>query len=205
MGYGRPATITPASPAAAASLTAQVLPPRTERMGLDRSCNSVEQAGRTPGGEPPFQPFAARRSRSPRHVAIRQRASQGSSDPRDGTPAEPHDRVFGLDRESLELLDELRGGWPLAVASNAPRTHLLAGLTRVDLLKAFDVILGVEEVKAPKPTPDLYLRACELPRTDTLDRARGFPAWRGCRARGRPLRPRCPVSSRHRARGGSRR
>jgi HAD superfamily hydrolase (TIGR01509 family) len=51
---------------------------------------------------------------------------------------------------------------PLAVASNEPRTHLLAGLTRVGLLKAFDVILGVEEVKAPKPAPDLYLRACEL-------------------------------------------
>jgi len=63
---------------------------------------------------------------------------------------------------AVELLTELRGRWPLAVASNAPRGHLLAGLTRVGLVEAFDVVLGVEEVESPKPAPDLYLRACEL-------------------------------------------
>jgi HAD superfamily hydrolase (TIGR01509 family) len=63
---------------------------------------------------------------------------------------------------ALELLGKIRGRWPVAVASNAPRTHLLAGLTRVGLVGAFDVMLGVEEVEAPKPAPDLYARACEL-------------------------------------------
>ena len=63
---------------------------------------------------------------------------------------------------AVELLDELRGRWPVAVASNAPRTHLVAGLTRTRLLGRFDAVLGVEEVAAPKPAPDLYLRACEL-------------------------------------------
>ena len=63
---------------------------------------------------------------------------------------------------ALELLDELHGRWPLAVASNAPRRHLLAGLRRVGLAGEFEVTLGVEDVSAPKPSPDLYLRACEL-------------------------------------------
>ena len=63
---------------------------------------------------------------------------------------------------AVELLGDLRDGWPVAVASNAPRAHLVAGLTRTGLLRSFDAVLGVEEVAAPKPAPDLYLRACEL-------------------------------------------
>jgi HAD superfamily hydrolase (TIGR01509 family) len=62
----------------------------------------------------------------------------------------------------VELLDELRGRWPVAVASNSPREHLMAGLSRVGLHGRFDAVLGVEEVEEPKPAPDLYLRSCEL-------------------------------------------
>ncbi len=92
---------------------------------------------------------------------------------RPGEGAELSAELYGLALEeiaagaepragALALLEGLRGKWPLAVASNAPRTHLLAGLTRVGLLETFDVVLGVDEVGAPKPAPDLYLRACEL-------------------------------------------
>ena len=63
---------------------------------------------------------------------------------------------------AVELLDALDGRWPVAVASNSPRTHLLAGLNRTGLADRFDAVLGVEEVADPKPAPDLYLRACEL-------------------------------------------
>lgn len=63
---------------------------------------------------------------------------------------------------AVELLDALGGRWPVAVASNSPRTHLLAGLNRTGLADRFDAVLGVEEVADPKPAPDLYLRACEL-------------------------------------------
>jgi HAD superfamily hydrolase (TIGR01509 family) len=63
---------------------------------------------------------------------------------------------------AVELLERVRGRWPLAVASNAPRRHLLTGLTRVGLVDVFDVKLGIEDVGTPKPAPDLYLRACEL-------------------------------------------
>jgi HAD superfamily hydrolase (TIGR01509 family) len=63
---------------------------------------------------------------------------------------------------AVELLAALEGRWPVAVASNSPRSHLLAGLTRTGLVDRFDAVLGVEEVAEPKPAPDLYLRACEL-------------------------------------------
>jgi HAD superfamily hydrolase (TIGR01509 family) len=63
---------------------------------------------------------------------------------------------------AVELLGELDGRWPIAVASNSPRSHLLAGLERTGLTGRFDVVIGVEDIAEPKPAPDLYLRACEL-------------------------------------------
>jgi HAD superfamily hydrolase (TIGR01509 family) len=63
---------------------------------------------------------------------------------------------------ALELLESLRGRWPLAIASNAPRRHLLTGLERVGVKEAFEVLIAVDDVGVPKPAPDLYLRACEL-------------------------------------------
>jgi HAD superfamily hydrolase (TIGR01509 family) len=63
---------------------------------------------------------------------------------------------------ALELVARLRAAeMPIAVASNAPRAHLLAGLRRVGLQDSFQVILGVDDVPSPKPAPDLYLTACE--------------------------------------------
>jgi HAD superfamily hydrolase (TIGR01509 family) len=62
---------------------------------------------------------------------------------------------------AAELVARLRlAGMPLAVASNSPRRHLMAGLRRTGLDSAFDVVLGVDDVASPKPAPDLYLDAC---------------------------------------------
>src|SRR4051794_40524562 len=47
---------------------------------------------------------------------------------------------------SVELLGALDGRWPVAVASNSPKSHLLAGLTRTGLADRFGAVLGVEEV-----------------------------------------------------------
>jgi len=63
---------------------------------------------------------------------------------------------------AVELLAHLDGSWPVAVASNSPRSHLLAGLRRTGLEDAFDAVIGVEDIDEPKPAPDIYLRACEL-------------------------------------------
>jgi HAD superfamily hydrolase (TIGR01509 family) len=62
---------------------------------------------------------------------------------------------------AVELVARLRSARvPLAIASNAPRRHLLAGLRRVGMADTFDVVLGVDDVGNPKPAPDLYLEAC---------------------------------------------
>jgi HAD superfamily hydrolase (TIGR01509 family) len=62
---------------------------------------------------------------------------------------------------AAELVARLRSaGLPLAVASNSPRRHLLAGLQGAGMDEAFDVVLGVDDVGSPKPAPDLYLDAC---------------------------------------------
>jgi HAD superfamily hydrolase (TIGR01509 family) len=64
---------------------------------------------------------------------------------------------------ALDLLARVRAaGVPVAVASNSPRSHLLAGLRRVGIEHAFDVILGVDDVANPKPAPDLYRTACAM-------------------------------------------
>ena len=63
---------------------------------------------------------------------------------------------------AVDLVRRLRDRAPLAVASNAPRRHLLAGLGRGALEDAFAVTLGVDDVEEPKPAPDLYLEACRL-------------------------------------------
>jgi HAD superfamily hydrolase (TIGR01509 family) len=69
---------------------------------------------------------------------------------------------------ALDLLSELRGRWPLAIASNAPRRHLLTGLRRVGVEDAFGGLVAIDDVGVPKPAPDLYLRACELVGLDPL-------------------------------------
>src|SRR5262249_49483007 len=63
---------------------------------------------------------------------------------------------------AVELVGQLRSRLPLAVASNAPRRHLRAGLSRVGRQDALDAVVTVEDVARPKPAPDLYARACEL-------------------------------------------
>jgi HAD superfamily hydrolase (TIGR01509 family) len=64
---------------------------------------------------------------------------------------------------AVELVARVRSaGLPAAVASNAPRRHLLAGLRKVGMHEAFDVVLGVDDVSNPKPAPDLYRQACRM-------------------------------------------
>jgi HAD superfamily hydrolase (TIGR01509 family) len=71
---------------------------------------------------------------------------------------------------AADLVARLReAGLPLAVASNSPRSHLLAGLRLAGLEDQFDVVLGVDDVANPKPAPDLYLQACRGLHVDPAD------------------------------------
>ena len=61
-----------------------------------------------------------------------------------------------------ELVLELKGRVPIAVASNTP-SHLVAGaLECAGLAGHFDVVVTADQVAEPKPSPDVYLHACEL-------------------------------------------
>ena len=58
-----------------------------------------------------------------------------------------------------ELLDDVGGKVPLAVASSSPRRLILAVLDRFDLRPHFAAIVSGEEVLQPKPAPDIFVRA----------------------------------------------
>jgi HAD superfamily hydrolase (TIGR01509 family) len=59
-----------------------------------------------------------------------------------------------------ELLTELHGGVPLAVASNSPRVVLLRTLARLEITHYFTAAVSADDVEQPKPAPDPYLAAC---------------------------------------------
>jgi HAD superfamily hydrolase (TIGR01509 family) len=61
-----------------------------------------------------------------------------------------------------DLVRELKGRVPIAVASNTPE-HLVGGaLACAGVAEYFDVVVTADQVAEPKPSPDVYLRACEL-------------------------------------------
>ena len=69
-----------------------------------------------------------------------------------GVQARPH---------AAELVEELRGRLPLALASNSPHGLVDVGLEAAGMTGWFDVVLGSDDVANAKPAPDLYLTACE--------------------------------------------
>jgi len=61
---------------------------------------------------------------------------------------------------AVELVEELRGRIPLAVASNSPRALVDLALERGGLAEGWDAIVCGDEVVELKPAPDVYLEAC---------------------------------------------
>ena len=75
--------------------------------------------------------------------------------------------VVGAQAEAIagarELVERVvRAGLPVAVASNSPRSLLDAALARGGFTGTFPVSVAADEVRDPKPAPDMYRRACEL-------------------------------------------
>lgn len=62
---------------------------------------------------------------------------------------------------AVELVERLRGRVPLALASNSSRALVDAALLTAGLTDAFDAIVTADDVQHPKPSPDIYLLACE--------------------------------------------
>ena len=67
---------------------------------------------------------------------------------------------------ALELLASLDGRRPIGLASNSNRAFVEAVLASAGLADAFPVLVTAQEVAEPKPAPDVYLRACELLRSE---------------------------------------
>jgi HAD superfamily hydrolase (TIGR01509 family) len=61
-----------------------------------------------------------------------------------------------------ELVREVKARYPVAVASNTPGRLLRGALACAGIADEFEVVVAADEVAEPKPSPDVYLRACEL-------------------------------------------
>ncbi|MFH8368443.1 HAD family hydrolase [Streptomyces sp. NPDC018031] len=62
---------------------------------------------------------------------------------------------------AVELVRACRARVPIAVASNSPRELLDTALRSAGLLDCFTHSFAADEVRFPKPAPDLYRTACE--------------------------------------------
>ena len=60
------------------------------------------------------------------------------------------------------LVSELKGRVPIAVASNTPNRLVVGALACSGLLDHFDAVVTADQVAEPKPSPDVYLRACGM-------------------------------------------
>ena len=79
---------------------------------------------------------------------------------------------FGRGLEPLpgarDLVAQLRGRVPIAVASNSVRVIVETALAAAGL-EGFDAVVAGEDVAAPKPAPDPYLEACARLGVDPAD------------------------------------
>ncbi|MEV4439555.1 HAD family phosphatase [Streptomyces sp. NPDC049577] len=62
---------------------------------------------------------------------------------------------------AVELVHACRAAVPVAVASNSPRELLDTALESAGLAGCFSHSFAADEVRSPKPAPELYLTACE--------------------------------------------
>ncbi|UXY32014.1 HAD family hydrolase [Streptomyces sp. HUAS TT20] len=62
---------------------------------------------------------------------------------------------------AAELVRACRAAVPIAVASNSPRELLDAALRSAGLDDCFTQSFAADEVRSPKPAPELYLTACD--------------------------------------------
>ncbi len=88
---------------------------------------------------------------------------------------------------AVELLEELRGTRPLAVASNGSRETVEASLKAAAIPPVFDTIVAFEAPLRAKPAPDIYLRACENLQVNPADAIAvedSLPGARAARAAG---------------------
>jgi HAD superfamily hydrolase (TIGR01509 family) len=71
--------------------------------------------------------------------------------------------VINVDPGLIAVMQQLKDrGYKLAVASNAIRATVDLVCRRVGICAFFDVTLSNQDVRNPKPHPEIYLKACEV-------------------------------------------
>ena len=76
---------------------------------------------------------------------------------------------FEVIPEVVNFAAEHRGKVPMAVASAGTTTMVKASLSSVNLLSWFDAVVGSDEVKNGKPSPDVYLEAARRINVDPIN------------------------------------
>jgi HAD superfamily hydrolase (TIGR01509 family) len=67
------------------------------------------------------------------------------------------------DLDKIELIKELRNrGYKLAVASNSIRRSVLIMLAKIGVIEYMDLIISNEDVKNPKPHPEMYWKTMSM-------------------------------------------
>jgi HAD superfamily hydrolase (TIGR01509 family) len=69
---------------------------------------------------------------------------------------------------AADLVAELRGRVPLALASNSWRRLITVALHGAELTDSFDAVVCGDEVAHPKPAPDIYLEAARQLEADPV-------------------------------------
>ena len=88
---------------------------------------------------------------------------------------------------AVELVEALIGRRRLGVASNSTQRWVERVLDAAGFTEVFEVVVTAEDVAAPKPAPDVYLRAAELlgsPAADTIALEDSPPGAAAARAAG---------------------
>lgn len=63
--------------------------------------------------------------------------------------------------KTKEMLAHFKNDYLLSVASNSDRKFVLTLLENTDILQYFKAVLAINDIKHPKPAPDIYLLAAE--------------------------------------------
>ncbi|MFI7026949.1 HAD family hydrolase [Micromonospora sp. NPDC049900] len=67
---------------------------------------------------------------------------------------------------AVELVTTLARSRPIGVASNTLHDAVVEYLTAIGIIDLVDVVVGSDDVPAPKPAPDVYLAACHRLQAD---------------------------------------
>jgi AHBA synthesis associated protein len=130
-----------------------------DSFGVMRQAFAAAYAEVVGGGEPPFEEYRQYMGRYFPEIMQLMGLPPELEEPFVRVSSELAGQVLVYDGVR-PMLASLRGfGMRLAVATGKSGPRARALLHRLDLLEAFDAVIGSDEIPRPKPAPDIVLRA----------------------------------------------